>query len=72
MGAPVALDRSPPVVSLASAIPSYVSGLVTHKSMAGVKIFAAVTVGAVTLNTPKPIAAETANLVASLVVCGTA
>ena len=72
MGAPVALDRRPPVIFLTSAIPSYVFGLVTHKAMARVKTFAAVTVGAVMLNMPKAIAAEAANLVASLVVCGTA
>jgi len=72
MGAPVALDGRPPVVSLASAIPSYVSGLVTHKATAGVKTLAAVAVGAVTLNMPKLIAAETTNLVVSLVVFGTA
>jgi len=69
---PFALDGCPPVVSLASAIPSYVSGLVTQKATAGVKTFAVFMVGAVTLNMPKSIAAETVNLVASLVVCGMA
>jgi len=68
-GVPVALDGRPPVVSLASAIPSYVSGLVTHIATAGVKTFVVVTVGAVKLNMPKSIAAETTNLESEKHIC---
>ena len=50
IGAPVALDGRPTVISMAATIPGEVSGLVTKKSICGDQTLAAVAVGAFTMN----------------------